>query len=259
MGQREGDDPKTFFDRGSLPVAIYSIAVQACIKLSGEKRVRIAIIEDNKPLARGIGHRLRDQGHAVDILHRGDEGDHYLAEHGADLIILDVNLPGLSGLDILRNLRARGDNAPVLMLTARGETKDRVAGLDLGADDYLVKPFETEELEARLRALFRRCQADQVLFDEIGSLRFDRGARRLASGDTVVDLPRREVAVFECLMDRRGQLVSKAILADHVYGTGADVEEKVVEIYISRLRKRLEPFGVRIKTARGLGYLLEDS
>ena len=247
------------FSRSSSPVEIYSIAVQACIKLSGEKHVRIAIIEDNKPLARGIGHRLRDQGHAVDILHCGDEGDEFLAEQGADLVILDVNLPGRSGLDILRNLRGRGDNTPVLLLTARGETKDRVAGLDLGADDYLVKPFETDELEARLRALFRRCQSAKAIYDEVGSLRFDRGARRLSSGDATVDLPRRELAVFECLVDRRGQLVSKAMLADHVYGTGADIEEKVVEIYISRLRKRLEPFGVRIKTARGLGYLLEDA
>lgn len=220
--------------------------------------MRIAIIEDNKPLAQGIGHRLRDQGHAVDILHDGDDGDAYLAKQGADLVILDINLPSRNGLDVLKRMRGRGDNAPVLLLTARGETRDRVTGLDLGADDYLVKPFETEELEARLRALLRRRQGEKAVIDQVGALRFDRGARRLSSGDTVLDLPRRELSVFECLLDRRGQLVSKSALADHVYGTGADIDEKVVEIYISRLRKRLEPFGLRIRTARGLGYLLED-
>ncbi|AXS42154.1 response regulator transcription factor [Breoghania sp. L-A4] len=221
--------------------------------------MRIAIIEDNKVLARGIGHRLRDQGHAVDILYLGEEGDAFLMEHGADVVILDINLPDLSGLDVLRRLRGRGDAVPVLLLTARAETSDRVAGLDLGADDYLVKPFEPDELEARLRALLRRRPSERPLYEEIGTLRFDRGARRLSSGETLVELPRRELAVLECLVDRRGRLVSKASLTDHVYGAGADVEDTVVEIYISRLRKRLEPFSVRIRTARGLGYLLENA
>lgn len=221
--------------------------------------MRIAIIEDNQALARGIGHRLRDQGHAVDILHDGDEGDAFLASDGADMVVLDINLPGRSGLDILKNMRSRGDNTPVLLLTARGETKDRVAGLDLGADDYLVKPFETEELEARLRALSRRRNADQAVYETVGDLEYDRGGRRLIEEGRPLDLPRREIAVLECLLDRRGQLVSKTAITDHVYGTGADVEEKVIEIYISRLRKRLEPHDIRIKTARGLGYLLEDT
>lgn len=221
--------------------------------------MRIAIIEDNRALARGIGHRLRDQGHAVDILHDGDDGDAFLAADGADMVVLDINLPGRSGLDILKNMRGRGDNTPVLLLTARGDTRDRVAGLDLGADDYLVKPFETEELEARLRALFRRRNADQAVLETIGDLEYDRGGRQLTADGRPLDLPRRELAVLECLLDRRGQLVSKTAITDHVYGTGTDVEEKVVEIYISRLRKRLEPHGIRIKTARGLGYLLEDT
>ena len=220
--------------------------------------MRIAIIEDNKSLAAGIGYRLRDRGHAVDIVHDGNDGDAHLSDEGADLIILDINLPGMSGLDILRRLRSRNDHTPVLMLTARSEVSERVSGLDAGADDYLVKPFEMDELEARIRALSRRRAADAPVVEHVGDLIFDKGARLLRDGDQTIDLPRRELAALECLVDRRGRLVSKSVLADHIYGTGADVDEKVVEVYISRLRKKLGAYGVSIKAARGLGYLMED-
>ncbi|WP_417669481.1 response regulator transcription factor [Roseibium sp.] len=221
--------------------------------------MRIVIIEDNKSLARGLSHRLRDSGHAVDILYEGDDGNAFLAEEGADLVILDINLPGQSGFDVLKKMRARGDHTPVLLLSARGDTKDRVEGLDLGADDYLVKPFEAEELEARVRALSRRRKSEESVFIRIGDLQFDKGARRLFHNNVPLELPRRELSVLECLLDRRGQLVPKRKLLDHVYGLDAEVEEKVVEIYISRLRKRLEGFRVTIRTARGLGYYLEEA
>ena len=220
--------------------------------------MRIAVIEDNKSLAAGIAYRLRDQGHAVDVLHEGADGDAHLAHEGADLVILDINLPGMNGLEILKRIRARGDNTPVLLLTARTETSDRVDGLDAGADDYLVKPFEMAELEARIRALSRRRASDVSPVETIGALTFDRGARILRKDAGTLDLPRRELAAFECLFDRKGRLVSKATLADHIYGTGADVDEKVVEVYISRLRKKLSDFNIRIKAARGLGYLMDD-
>ncbi|MBD1545650.1 response regulator transcription factor [Roseibium aggregatum] len=220
--------------------------------------MRIVIIEDNKTLARGLSHRLKDIGHAVDLLHDGSDGDSFLADEGADLVILDINLPGKDGLEVLKNLRGRGDNTPVLLLTARGETKDRVTGLDLGADDYLVKPFEAEELEARVRALARRRNTDGGAPIKVGKLQFDRGARRLFRDGAAMELPRRELAVLECLIDRRGQLVPKRTLADHVYGLGTEIEEKVIEIYISRLRKRLEGHGLKIRTARGLGYYFEE-
>ncbi len=181
------------------------------------------------------------------------------AVRGADLVILDINLPGKDGLEVLKNLRSRGDNTPVLLLTARGETKDRVTGLDLGADDYLVKPFEAEELEARVRALARRRNTDGGTLIKVGKLQFDRGARRLFRDGMAMELPRRELAVLECLIDRRGQLVPKRTLADHVYGLGTEIEEKVIEIYISRLRKRLEGHGLKIRTARGLGYYFEET
>ncbi|MBO9447403.1 response regulator transcription factor [Ruegeria sp. R14_0] len=219
--------------------------------------MRIVIVEDNETLANAIAYRLRDRGHAADVLTDGDAADLYLEQEGADLIVLDINLPGRSGLEILRSLRHRGDSAPVILLTARSETGDRVAGLDMGADDYLVKPFEMDELEARIRALSRRKQLDYGAHETIGDLEFDRTARQVSAKGQVLDVPRREMAVLECLLERRGRIVPKSQLTDYVYGVGADVDDSAVEPHVSRLRKRLQNFGIRIKTARGLGYLLE--
>lgn len=226
--------------------------------------MRIALIEDNRALARGLAHRLRVPGHAVDELYDGDSASAHLATHGADLIILDLKLPGRSGLEVLRALRRRGDQTPVLILSAQCDTEDLVAGLDAGADDYLAKPFVFDELAARIRALSRRRVGEDQERDRathrIGGLRFDRGGRRLFAEDGAeIVLPRKELAALECLLDRRGRLASKAILADHLYGAGADVEERVVEVYISRLRKRLAAHGVSIKSSRGLGYALEPT
>ena len=221
--------------------------------------MRIAVIEDNKSLAAGIAYRLRDQGHAVDVLHDGEDGDDYLTHESADIVILDINLPGLDGLDILRKLRSRKNNTLVLLLTARAEVSDRVSGLDAGADDYLVKPFEMAELEARIRALSRRLAVDRAPVEPIGKLTFDPGARILRDDDKAIELTRRELAAFECLLHRRGRLVSKSVLADNIYGTGTDVDEKVVEVHISRLRKKLDAYGITIKAARGLGYLMEEA
>ncbi|NOE24868.1 response regulator transcription factor [Ruegeria sp. HKCCD6157] len=219
--------------------------------------MRIVIVEDNETLANAIAYRLRDRGHAADVLTDGDAAELYLEQEGADLIVLDINLPGRSGLEILRSLRNRGDSAPVILLTARTETSDRVSGLDMGADDYLVKPFEMDELEARIRALSRRKQLDYGSQETIGELEFDRTARQVSVKGQVLDVPRREMAVLECLLERRGRIVPKGQLTDYVYGVGADVEDSAVEPHVSRLRKRLQNLGIRIKTARGLGYLLE--
>lgn len=219
--------------------------------------MRIAVIEDNSELAEGIACRLRDRGHAVDLLRDGLDAADFLAHEGADLVVLDINLPGQDGLAVLRGLRFRGDGVPVLLLTARSDTQDRVRGLDSGADDYLVKPFEMDELEARLRALARRKDLVFTAQNAVGPLVFDRNNRQLMDGDTALDLPRREVAVLECLLDRRGRLVSKSQLTAHVYGTGADMNDSAVEPHVSRLRRRLQGFGIRIKTARGLGYMLD--
>lgn len=219
--------------------------------------MRIAIVEDNEALAHAIAYRLRDRGHAADVLHDGQDADRFLAREGADLVVLDINLPGLDGLGVLRALRARGDGTPVILLTARSDTADRVDGLDSGADDYLVKPFDMDELEARIRALSRRKNLDYGVRDVIGDLEFDRSSRQVSASGTPLDIPRREVAVLECLLERRGRIVSKAQLTDHVYGVGAEVDDTAIEPHVSRLRRRLAAHGVAIKTARGLGYMLE--
>ena len=222
-----------------------------------EERLRIAIIEDNLAVAKGIAFVLRDAGHAVDLLHNGAEADLFLRDNGAEVIVLDINLPGMSGLDVLRALRSRGDTRPVLLLTARSETGQRIEGLDSGADDYLVKPFEMEELSARIRALARRKGEITSQDRAIGALNFDSVSRQLRGPDGILDLPRRELAVFEALLKAQGRTVSKQTLLDSVYGTGTDIDEQVVEVYTSRLRKRLKPFGIEIRVRRGLGYAMQ--
>lgn len=216
--------------------------------------MRIVLVEDNSSLAKGISYRLEDAGHAVDVLMDGAQAEQFLKTENADLIILDINLPGVDGLTLLKGLRQRGDTRPVILLTARAETQDRVIGLDAGADDYLIKPFEMAELEARVRALLRRRDMPQHQFRELGALSYDPATRQLFAGTREIDLPRREMSVLECLIEAEGRLVSKSALLDHVYGVGADVEEKVVEVYVSRLRNRLGAYGIQIKTRRGLGY-----
>ena len=216
--------------------------------------MRITLVEDNVGLAKGIAYRLEDTGHAVDLLHDGDAAAAFLRDDGSDLIIMDINLPGIDGLSLLKELRARGDQRPVILLTAKAETEDRVIGLDAGADDYLIKPFEMAELEARVRALSRRRSTPQRQLTEIGGLHFDPAARQLFDGDTALEIPRRELAMFEGLLSAQGRLVTKTALLDHAYGVGADVEEKVVEVYVSRIRARLKPYGITIRAQRGLGY-----
>lgn len=219
--------------------------------------MRIAVVEDNAELAEAIAFRLRDRGHSVDVLNDGDEADRFLDQEGADIVVLDINLPGKDGLAILRGMRRRQDGTPVILLTARSETQERVDGLDAGADDYLTKPFEMDELEARLRALSRRKELEYSAIDKLGSLVFDRTSRQVMDGGTLIEIPRREISTLECLLDRRGRLVSKSQLTAHVYGTGAEVDDTAIEPHVSRLRRRLAPYGVQIKTARGLGYMLD--
>lgn len=221
--------------------------------------MRIVIIEDNRSVAKGIAYVLRDSGHAVDLIYDGEEADLFLKTDGGDIVILDVNLPGLNGIEVLQNLRARGDVRPVLMLTARSRTDERIAGLDAGADDYLIKPFEMAELEARLRALARRRETPVAQPMTVGMLSYDPQTRQVSGPAGTIDLPRRELAVFEAMVSLHGRTISKSQLLDSVYGTGADVDEQVVEVYVSRLRKRLKPYAVEIRAQRGLGYFMRAS
>ena len=219
--------------------------------------MRIAVVEDHEPLAHSIAWRLRDRGHSVDLLNDGLVAEDFLAHEGADLVILDINLPGCTGLEVLSRLRRGGAGFPVLLLSARSDLRDRISGLDAGADDYLIKPFEMDELEARIRALLRRKNLDYCTREKLGGLEFDRTSREVFLEGKRISLPRRETAVLECLLDRCGQLVSKARLIDHVYGVGAGVDDRAIEPHISRLRGRLKACHIAIRAARGLGYMIE--
>ncbi|MEN9012679.1 MAG: response regulator transcription factor [Yoonia sp.] len=219
--------------------------------------MRIVVIEDNISVAKGICYHLQDAGHAVDMVHDGVQADGFLRDDGADMIVLDINLPGMDGLSILRAMRDRGDQRPVLMLTAQADTCDKVEGLDAGADDYLAKPFEMAEFGARIRALSRRVTDQSTPHRNVGRLYFDVAARMVSSPDGPVEIPRREVAVFERLLMAEGRIVSKQGLLDSLYGTGADMDESVVEVYVSRLRKRLQPYGIAITVKRGMGYQMQ--
>lgn len=219
--------------------------------------MRIVLVEDNLSLAKGIENALKDQGHAVDHLDDGLDADAFLSRQRADVAIVDVNLPRLSGIEIIRRARARRDTIPMLILTARGKTSERVEGLDAGADDYLVKPFDMEELIARLRALARRRPEVAQSREAVGQLIYDREQRAVLYGERNLDLPRRELALFELLLENRGRLIEKDRIADALYGTGTPVEPNAVELLISRLRRKIEGSGVSIRTARGLGYMLD--
>lgn len=222
----------------------------------GEIAMRIVLVEDHDSVAKGITYRMEDIGHSVDVISDGLSADQHLRSGGGDLVILDITLPGMDGLAILRAMRQRGDERPVLLLTARAETHDRVRGLNAGADDYLVKPFEMDELEARVRALARRQPRPLRRQITLGVLALDLDAREVTAGGVALALPRREVSLLEVLITAQGRTISKNDLIDHIYGTGADIEEGAIEVHTSRLRKRLKPYGLAIRVARGLGYAL---
>lgn len=219
--------------------------------------MHILLVEDHLPLARGIRYRMEDLGHSVDHLARGDEAEVFLRECGCDIVILDINLPGRSGLEVLRQMRRRGDPRPVLLLTARDRVEERVEGLDAGADDYLVKPFAMDELVARVRALARRRAVEPRRAIPLGPLVLELDPPRLIGPEGPLPVPRREAALLVTLAEAGGAPVSKERLITRAWGTGADVTDKAVEVYVSRLRRRLAPHGLTIRVSRGVGYSLE--
>jgi two-component system OmpR family response regulator len=218
--------------------------------------LRIVLIEDNTMLARAVIQSLQDEGHAVDWLANGDDGAQFLSTEGADLAIVDINLPKRSGLDVIRALGTERNDIPVLVLTARDSLQDRIVGLDAGADDYMTKPFEMAELNARVRALGRRRGQRVHNIEALGQLSYDRLSRQLSGPDGPIVLPRRELALWEVLFDHAERVVSKDALCDSIYGTGADIDVNAVELLVSRLRRKIEPFGITIRAIRGLGYVL---
>jgi two-component system OmpR family response regulator len=193
----------------------------------------------------------------VDWVKNGAEADSALAANQFDLLILDLGLPKKSGLDVLRRLRASDSRLPVLILTALDGVSDRVRGLDAGADDYLAKPFDLAELEARVRALTRRGMAGSPTLLQHGALKYDQVGRTASLNGQPLELSAREVSLLEVFLQRAGRLVSKDQLVSHLCEWGEEVSPNAIEVYVHRLRKKLEPGGVRIVTVRGLGYSLE--
>ena len=219
--------------------------------------MRVLLVEDDADLADGISRALTQAGHAVDGIRDGTLADEVLATQDFDLLILDLNLPGLDGFEILKRLRKRGRKVPVLVLTARGEVEDRISGLDLGADDYMTKPFAVAELMARARALLRRGAAGAAAQIVHGPLVLDTAGRRLTLEGEAVELPRRELNVLEILLGNVGRVVCKERMAEHLFSFDEETSLNAIELYVHRLRKKLGPAGVSIRTVRGLGYLLD--
>ena len=219
--------------------------------------MRILIAEDDQVLADGLLRALRSAGYAVDQVATGTEADAAVASHEFDLLILDLGLPKMGGLEVLRRLRARGSSLPVLILTAADSVEQRVTGLDLGADDYMAKPFSLQELEARVRALTRRGMGSATSLIRHGPLTFDATGRVAYLDDQLLELSARELSLLEVLLQRAGRLVSKDQLVERLCEWGEEVSTNAIEVYIHRLRKKIERGPVRIATVRGLGYCLE--
>jgi two-component system OmpR family response regulator len=219
--------------------------------------MRVLLAEDDSVLADGLGRALRAQGYAVDWVACGSQADVALSTQDYDLLILDLGLPKLTGLEVLRRLRARRTMVPVLILTAADSVEQRVQGLDLGADDYMAKPFALSELEARVRALVRRAMGSGSSLMQLGALHYDQTSRTASLSGATLELSARETGLLEILLQRAGRLVSKEQIVDHLCEWGEEVSTNAIEVYMHRLRKKLEGGGIRIMTVRGLGYCLE--
>ena len=219
--------------------------------------MRVLLVEDNPNLAQSLNDALSAARFAVDHMADGEAADHVLRTQDYALVILDLGLPKLDGLEVLRRLRARRNPVPVLILTAHGSVEDRVKGLDLGADDYLAKPFELTELEARARALIRRSLGHEHSRVECGPLSYDSIDRSFHLAGEPLSLTPRERSVLEVLILRNGRAINKDTLSEKIFGLDESVTADALEIYVYRLRKKLENTGVAIVTLRGLGYLLE--
>ena len=219
--------------------------------------MRILVAEDDAVLAEGVMSSLRQSGYAVDWVKNGVETESALATEQFDLLILDIGLPRKSGLDVLKQLRTTNSRVPVLILTGLDGVNDRVRGLDAGADDYLAKPFDLAELVARVRALTRRGMAGTPTLLRHGPLTYDHVGRVATLNGEPLELSAREVSVLEIFVQRAGRLVSKDQLVSHLCEWGEEVSPNAIEVYVHRLRKKLEPGGVHIVTVRGLGYSLE--
>ena len=225
--------------------------------------MRILIVEDTKALARSIAQGLAEEGFSVDVAFDGEEGLHLASEVAYDVLVLDRMLPRLDGLSLLRRLRERGVATPVLVLTALGELHDRLAGLDGGADDYLVKPFAFDELVARVRALLRRSRGKAANAIAVGRLTRDLASRTAAVDGAPLDLTAREFALLELLALEPGRTFSRTAIAEKLYDEESDRDSNVIDVFVARLRRKLDaaglPGGDLVRTQRGAGYRLDPS
>lgn len=216
--------------------------------------MRVLVVEDDFVLTQGLTRILSRMGHAVDQVNTGVQANIALRATPYDLVVLDIGLPDVDGFEVLRRLRLRRTSTNVLVLTARDAVEDRVHGLDLGADDYLTKPFSVSELEARVRALLRRTTVPGAPV-AVGDLLIDPGAKRLKVSGAVVDLTVREWALLELFLARPGRVLSKESIAEQLSDNDAQLTPNAIEVHVSRLRAKIEGGGVRIRTVRGFGYL----
>ena len=220
--------------------------------------MRILVVEDDPLLAESMVRALGQQGYAATQTRRGLEADAALRTESYDLLLLDIGLPDIDGFEVLRRLRARADTMPVLVVTAREAVDERVHGLDLGADDYLTKPFSLSELEARVRALLRRTRPPISTRMTVGRLTIEPAAKRARIAGKTVDLTAREWKLMELFLSRPGHALSKLQIAQSISDSDAMVAPNTIEVYLSRLRAKLEPAGIVIHTVRGFGYMWEQ-
>lgn len=220
--------------------------------------MRVLLAEDDEFLASGISIALTDSGYAIDEVRTGDEAYTAISNTTYDLVILDLGLPTLDGLEVLVRVRAKGLTLPILIITARDDIRDRVTGLDAGANDYLIKPFHLEELEARIRALLRKDRWENKTVSTFAELSFDTSNRIATYQGRSLDLSSRELAILEILMQKAGSTVLKEHIKAHLSTLESEVTYNAIEIAVHRLRKKIEDGGVNIRTLRGLGYLLES-
>ena len=218
--------------------------------------MRILVVEDDALLAEGLTTVLTHSGHAVEHAATGSHADLLLADQSFDLVVLDVGLPSIDGFEVLRRLRRRRSSTSVLILTARAAVEDRVHGLDLGADDYLTKPFSLTEFAARVRALLRRAMAPVAGLSVAGMI-VDIAARRVRIGDQAIDLAPREWALLELFLTRPGRVLSKDQIAERLFKLEEHLSPNAIEVYVSRLRTKIGAAGVHIRTVRGFGYMWE--
>ncbi len=220
--------------------------------------MRVLVVEDHPPMAELLEQRLREEGFAVDLVTTGEDGTWMATENEYDAIVLDVGLPDVDGFEVCRRLREHARWAPVLMLTARDAVRDRVSGLDAGADDYVIKPFSFAELLARLRALVRRGPGERPALLRIGDLTLDPAVREVHRGQAAIDLTPKEFALLEHLMRHPGEVLTRTRLIEHVWDFAFQGDSNVVDVHVRLLREKIDrPFGRRsIETVRGVGYRL---